>query len=504
MPRRFDFDMSLQPECYWGDFGAEVEIARFRFKYGPVRVVRLLARPVMAGVGYQVGRDDDPPYDTDPAETPHPLCFSEALDLIETNIQPRHIRRWQRAGRNVADLADFIDASSGHYPQLRAWYEKEGREWVLSRRLFSLVERVLGVAVAIVVVLAATRIESVSVSPLDLLAFTFLGLMGLSLLWAIDRKHCLSKAGSLLVIAAAAFIIAEGLSLSACAALIAAAAISYIIVGLAFDLRTESYLPLKRYRFSGIGHPNWQAECCLLAAFSLAYLHSAGSLTTAVWATIFVVTMTLLLLTRSRTGFWVATSGILVWTALEMRFSQPLTGGLMIVVLATSTAASMSFYLGLFGSSDLRVREDGGWVAKVRRIVHLGRERHAWRGLGGRTRLWSYAWEAIRRQPYLGYGYCGFWTAARRDEIVARTRWGAGSAHSIYLDSLLSAGPVALLLFLLVVATAVVQALALPAPDSIFLAAFFVTVAIEGSVESAFFTPNLRSFSFFLLVFSAS
>jgi exopolysaccharide production protein ExoQ len=70
--------------------------------------------------------------------------------------------------------------------------------------------------------------------------------------------------------------------------------------------------------------------------------------------------------------------------------------------------------------------------------------------LTGRTELWSYLGSVILKQPFLGYGYSGFWEGASvESEIIYKhIGWKAMYSHNGYLEMVLSLGLCGLLLIL--------------------------------------------------------
>jgi O-antigen ligase len=436
------------------------------------------------------------------------LSFRELLDMAEVGIRPRDIRLFHRAGRSADDLLDFIDASSEFYPDLHGWYAADAREWVVSQKLSKFVARATYSAIAIAAAVSLFRSRDFDLTALDALVFAYFGLAIVSVIWATDRRLCLKNAGRWVVLGGAAFLVANGFSLGFDAALIAGGALLSIAVGAALDLRGEAYRPLKRFRFAGILHPNWQAKYCLQLLFAGAYLYGIGFLPGAVWLPLLAVTAILLVLTRSRVGFWTGIATSITWTGLEAIFGLRPTGLLVLVVLAGSAAALIRFLVNTSASVPPKETVEAPRRDQVKErigsVAHLGRDPLQRNDLGGRGGLWRFALEAIRKRPYLGYGHGVFWTPARIQEALQRLRWGADSSHSTYLDHLLNTGLPGLALFLAVLATGALHALWLPAHDAVFLVSFFVMLAFEGLFESTLVAPNFRSFSFFLLIFAVA
>jgi hypothetical protein len=512
MPRRSHFDMQFRPEAYpavpGGEPGAATEIARFTFKYGELRQARLLACPGSDGIRYLIEKDAARPYDAAPATSARPLTFAELIDMAEVGIRPRERRLSNGGGRTTEQLVGFIDAASDIYPELNDWYLRDGRDWARAQKLSSTVSVVVQAAVAVAAVVSIARAEVFSLGQLDLLLFVFFGLSVLSLTWATDRRQSVPLVGRWLTVGAAAFLVAQGLSLAACASIIAGVALLHLLVGLGVDLSTEAFRPLRRYRFAGIGHPNWQGESCLLLIFSSAYLHAIGVLPSAAWVPLLVFAAILLVLTRSRTGFWTAIATALVWTALELTFPlRPM--GILIVLTPLAVAAARIGYVCVreSGKDAAQARETPptGWAGVFGAVAHLGRGHFTRRNFGGRTGLWRFVLSAIRERPLLGYGYWAFWTPEKRQESLRALGWDAGTSHSIYLETALNTGLLGLALFLGLLGLATVKALAMPAPDAIFVTSFIFMASFEGLFESSFASPYLyifRSFALALLVFA--
>lgn len=70
--------------------------------------------------------------------------------------------------------------------------------------------------------------------------------------------------------------------------------------------------------------------------------------------------------------------------------------------------------------------------------------------LSGRTILWAAVWEMIQRQPWLGYGYAGFWQGMNGESayVWLATGWKMNHPHNGFLGVLLDLGFVGLFLFL--------------------------------------------------------
>ncbi len=70
--------------------------------------------------------------------------------------------------------------------------------------------------------------------------------------------------------------------------------------------------------------------------------------------------------------------------------------------------------------------------------------------LTGRTYLWAIISAAIRKRPWLGYGYSAFWAhnSLERAALASLVGWDAPSAHNAYLDASLDLGRIGLAILL--------------------------------------------------------
>jgi O-antigen ligase len=77
----------------------------------------------------------------------------------------------------------------------------------------------------------------------------------------------------------------------------------------------------------------------------------------------------------------------------------------------------------------------------------LGRDPDSVIELTGRIPLWEECLKYVADRPFLGHGFRAFWTSeTRRKDIAAAVGWRGGSAHSGYIDLLLTLGIVGLTL----------------------------------------------------------
>ena len=76
----------------------------------------------------------------------------------------------------------------------------------------------------------------------------------------------------------------------------------------------------------------------------------------------------------------------------------------------------------------------------TRLYTTLNREGEGNQNLTGRAPLWQELLTYADRHFLLGYGYEGFWTTATIDDVSNHQHWQIDSAHSSYIESLLTLG----------------------------------------------------------------
>jgi exopolysaccharide production protein ExoQ len=82
--------------------------------------------------------------------------------------------------------------------------------------------------------------------------------------------------------------------------------------------------------------------------------------------------------------------------------------------------------------------------------------------LTGRANMWPYIWDMVEKQPWLGYGYSGFWQGwdSPAAYVWTAVQWRPPNAHNGLLDMLLELGILGVSLFLLGFWTTLIRGLA--------------------------------------------
>lgn len=272
----------------------------------------------------------------------------------------------------------------------------------------------------------------------------FLALALVSPAWSDDPVVTARRAITLLVLAALAAALARLWTGRERIAGIIACTGATLFLGLGSEVASGGFTPLSsEYRFAGVIHPNGMAINCgilLLAAAggAMAWPQRRGRL-----LVLSGLSGVALLLTRSRGALIASCFALAVMMGVRLRRRPWLIVGLSGVAVAVLAALAL-----FFGDSIAAVLAHASQMGRSDdpEIVTLT----------GRTTLWTQLWGFAENAPLLGYGYDSFWTPARVLQIASGQGWVVGSAHSGYLDAILSLGGIGAALWFSVLAAAAV------------------------------------------------
>ncbi len=304
-----------------------------------------------------------------------------------------------------------------------------------------------------------------------------------SVAWSIDHGLTLRRLGVLAFCTLGALGVTRRLSLRDLAVVTAWCLGLWILMGLVAEMSLGTFRPWSdEYRFSGTMHPNAQGGNCAglcLAVWFLNRDQRRPGQKLLLWA-VLVTTFVLLILTKSRTSCVGLLIGIGIIECWNVRVSTKLVAG----YIAATTAATL-LTIALFLPADAT-----GGIAD---ILLLGRNEHL-SNLNGRTELWSLLLEYIARRPFLGYGYRSFWVPKNINDISNELFWGISSAHSIYLETILSVGLIGFVLWIVWTVSVGMHALSVRKRTGgmgvAYLLAMLVYASIDGMLESSFVAPS--------------
>lgn len=301
-----------------------------------------------------------------------------------------------------------------------------------------------------------------------------------SVAWSIDTGLTVKRVAVLLFCLLGALGVASRLSPGQLGTLAMSVLAAYIALGIGAELVLGTFRPWTGdYRFAGTVHPNTQGSYCGILCLAAAALVGSSPRGRMLPLTLFAAAAALLLLTRSRSAC-AATAAALV--AIVFLRSTPRIR-LLTVIGGAWAASTVALACALWGTNP----EDA-----LGNAILLGRTDQS-ASLSGRIPLWHELLPYIENRPLVGYGYNSFWTQEHIADISEVSEWAIHTAHSVYVDTLLSVGLVgATLLFLIVMIGAWrlgAQYSATRDGGYAFLLGVLVFGAVGGVLESSFLQP---------------
>lgn len=332
--------------------------------------------------------------------------------------------------------------------------------------------------------LARSRLRGLRIHTLlSWLTAAYLLLAVASPLWSEDAAFTLRKAVVLIMLTTAALALAQRWSfdrLMDAAILLSGAS---ILIGFVAQTRMTALGPWDAsYRFQGMVDPNTMGRtCAILAAATLARGIRGGDRRGA-YLTLSGIATVLLILTKSRGALagLIVVSGVMVLLEIRRRTV------LLVVCLAMAAALSVLILVpGILGDMALAGtlgRPDGSQLLT----------------LTGRTYLWADLLGYVHQHPWLGFGYDSFWTPRHVLEVALSQGWIPSSAHSSYMDSLLSLGWVGLCCFVIMLLAALERAFYLNArlggPGTLFSVLLLCYLMTHMLVEAFMFETTIPGF----------
>ena len=180
------------------------------------------------------------------------------------------------------------------------------------------------------------------------------------------------------------------------------------------------------YRFGGTLHWNQQGYLCLVTLLAaMCLVHGREARWRGVYWSVAGFALAMLLATRSRGALIGLAVALLLWFVLVMkpvgRVAAVLLGGTLLGAMLMTGVAD-----------------------KV--VEGLNRGGEGAENLTGRAPLWDELMTYAQRRPWVGYGYEGFWTDETIDDVTEHQHWSIDSAHSAYVEGLLTLGYVGVVL----------------------------------------------------------
>lgn len=256
------------------------------------------------------------------------------------------------------------------------------------------------------------------------------------------------------------------------------------------------------YRFCGTESPNTMAAGCSIAAIILFWRawNSKGSsrLKHSGFAIAF---MAFIMMTGSRTSILGLAMALLASAFLiELRRRKCDLRLIAAIVLLFCAGAGPAV---LENNSNI----GASLRSSIAEVLRTDRDIGEVSDFTGRNLVWDICIRYAAERPVLGYGFGGFWTGARLDNVADELKWPAFHAHSAYLDIFLGLGCPGILLFtgLLFGTITFCGSRYLRGDDRCGAwFAVFIFVSINGFTESIFVLPTFPEFVMCLILMRLS
>ncbi len=260
----------------------------------------------------------------------------------------------------------------------------------------------------------------------------------------------------------------------------------FLLIGVFVELRFNSLAPLVQgYRFSGTIHPNLQGVNCALQFLSGAVLFRLSKHHRIAIALAMAGGFFFLVITRSRASFGALIFAFVFYALLTSSMPRKIVYTLLIIITVGLLALS---------SSAVEVLLD--------EVILMGRSEDTTETLVGRVPLWEDCLAYASDRPILGYGFCTFWTESIVQRFEASHGWAPKSAHSVYIEVLLSVGLIGSTLFFLSVffgtRLTFLRGTKQENRDEIFLFYVLIFGLFHGILESTVLFANFQDFSTFV------
>ena len=349
--------------------------------------------------------------------------------------------------------------------------------------------RLLLAAVGGICLILPTQNRVSASSPVTWLVASFVGWLGLSLLWSANPPHTLFKLVVLGVFGVAALGFSRQLTSRQLGIVFGLCSAAFIVIGVVAEILQGTFLHADDYRFTGTTHPNTQA--CFSAVVCLtAELFQRPNRSRLPVLGLWGLGFFGLLAAKSRTSMLAVLTGLFILRILKARGEKRLVlvAGALMVVAA-----------GLFVTTSLGARAQG----QLGGVVSMGRDDDT-AELTGRLPLWLFLRDSIVKSPLVGHGYLAYWDADQVEYLSDHFAWEIPHGHNMYLDIMLDGGLVALTLFVsLLLVALTISAYRFVFQDdngAAFTCSLIVFALIHGFGESLLKLPNFSAFVLYTMI----
>ena len=155
--------------------------------------------------------------------------------------------------------------------------------------------------------------------------------------------------------------------------------------------------------------------------------------------------MLLLVLTKSRTATAALLASLATVQVMKLQLRTKISGGVAAAWIAAAGLCCL-WICGFDPATDFR------------ELFLMGRSDES-ESLSGRAFIWPEVIRYARERFWFGYGYEGFWTPARIEDISDELGWGLREAHNGYLEMWLWCGVIGLVFTMFAAVAAVLACL---------------------------------------------
>ena len=317
------------------------------------------------------------------------------------------------------------------------------------------------------------------------LLLSFLLWTALSLIWTEEPGLTFRRLSALLMLCLGAFALMRYFSVRDMVWFVFFFTGFYLTAGLFAELALGTFRPLiGDYRFAGTCSPNMQGINCGLLMLTAMFLRDTTGRRRTYLLAAALAALIFLVLTKSRTSLVCAILALFFYWSFVLPASRKLMFTLCLgVSLCLFLFFANEIVFSAFEESILLGRDsDSGSVTE----------------LTGRVSLWEECLTYAKERPLLGYGYGGFWTPSRTDQVSMAQGWPISAAHSAYLDLLLGVGPLGVVIYGSMLVVGVTRSFIYYRITSnasyAFLGALLFFCVFNGFTESAIVQPTFLQF----------
>jgi len=263
----------------------------------------------------------------------------------------------------------------------------------------------------------------------------------------------------------------------------ALSAAAQVTIGFVLELANGYFTPWHAdYRFAGTLPWNSQGYVCLVCALSSICLAQGKQPLRWIYQVLAGYGVVFLLLTRSRGGLLAFSIAAMLYLVLTLDLRQKVVTTIIVGTIA------MTVILSGTGPSVIGLLDRGGEGAE---------------NFTGRGPLWEQLITYATQRLWTGYGYEGFWTVERIDDVSSEQHWAPDTAHSAYIEGLLTFGIIGASLHTVVLLVGLFEGVRLfrmTRNFAFFLGASFCCVYLGGGLLESLLIVKLSPTSFYFSI----